>query len=280
MLRFPVTRHHARHFPDPAADGVRVGIVLDGDDVGVERDVFYKLGLAVWIGDEVGRQCRVGAGENVEYGTVHLEKLSGGIAVHQQLGEDAGTRGVLRVTTGCPEGCWEIAGDVVHQVHATVVGVGRRREVGLGQDGAGMSERVHLHAQPFLEPLLQKRLGWRDGVTEDAQRGAAVDLLEALKDGSAERLVNLVVAHVVDAQRHDRLDAVFAHPLRRGQPRKGNSNMEGVFPVKVSQTIGRGIRVSLGKRSQQKKRGGDCLANRVGYEAAKRHESGADHARG
>ena len=167
---------------------------------------------------------------------------------------------------------------MIHQVNAAVVGVGRRREVGLGQDGAGVREGVHLHAQPFLEPLLQKWLGWCDGVAEDAQRGAAVDLLEAFKDGSAERLVNQVVTHVVDTQRHDRIDAFLTNPLRSGQPRKGKPNMEWVFPVKVSQTIGRGIRLRLAKRSQQKKGGRDRLAEAAHYAVAKRHESGADHA--
>ena len=33
VLRLPVTRHHARHLPDSAANGVRVGVILNRDDV-------------------------------------------------------------------------------------------------------------------------------------------------------------------------------------------------------------------------------------------------------
>ena len=278
VLRFPIAGNHAWHLPNPAAYGVRVGVVFDRDDVRVERNVFFKLGFAVRIGDEVGGQHRVGLGENIEHGTVHLEKLSGRIIAHQQLGKHAWAGRVLGVATRRAEGDRQVVGDVVHQVHAAVVGVGRRREVALGQHGAGMGQRVNLDTKSVTEPLLQKGFTGRDGVAKDAQRSAAIDLLEPIQDGAAERLVDLGIAHVVDAKGHNGLDAFFTNPLRRGQPRKGKPNMEWVFPVKVSQTIGRGIRLRLAKRSQQKKGGRDRLAEAAHYAVAKRHESGTDHA--
>tara|TARA_B110000263_G_scaffold176413_1_gene154168 strand:- start:175 stop:783 length:609 start_codon:yes stop_codon:yes gene_type:complete len=137
-----------------------------------------------------------------------------------------------------------------------------------------MGQRVNLDTKSVTEPLLQKGFTGRDGVAKDAQRSAAIDLLEPIQDGAAERLVDLGIAHVVDAKGHNGLDAFFTNPLRRGQPRKGKPNMEWVFPVKVSQTIGRGIRLRLAKRSQQKKGGRDRQAEAAHYAVAKRHESG------
>ena len=146
VLRLPVTRHHARHLPNAPANGVRVGVVFDRDDVRIERNVFFKLGFAVGVGDESGGKSGVGLGENVEHGAVHLEELTGGVAEHQQFGEYAGAGSVLGVTTRRPERDRVVVGDVVHQVHAAVVGVGCRCEVTLGQNGARMSQGVYLDA--------------------------------------------------------------------------------------------------------------------------------------
>jgi hypothetical protein len=137
---------------------------------------------------------------------------------------------------------------------------------------------VNLDAKSVTEPLLQKGFTWSDGITKDTDRGASIDLLEPIQDGAAERLVDLGIAHVVDTKGHNGFDAFFTNPLRRGQPRKGKPNMEWVFPVKVSQTIGRGIRLRLAKRSQQKNGGRYRLAKAAHYAVAKRHESAADHA--
>ena len=70
-----------------------------------------------------------------------------------------------------------------------------------------MIERVHLQAQPFLQPGLQVRLLRVDLAGHDADGGPAVDLLEPLQDRPQERLPLLVAAHVVDGQDDDGLDA-------------------------------------------------------------------------
>ena len=51
VLRLPVAWHHARHLPNAAADGVRVRVVFDRDDIGIKRDILFKLGFAVGIGE-------------------------------------------------------------------------------------------------------------------------------------------------------------------------------------------------------------------------------------
>ena len=186
VLCFPIAWNHARHFPNPAAYGVWIGVVFDRDDVRVERNVFFKFGFAVRIGDEVCGQHRVGFSENIEHRTVHLEKLSGRIVAHQQLGKNARARRVLGVATRRAEGDRQVVGDVVHQVHAAVVGIGCCREVALGQNGAGMGQRVNLDAKSITEPLLQKGFTWSDGITKDTDRGASIDLLQPVQDGAAE----------------------------------------------------------------------------------------------
>ena len=248
VLRFPIAGNHAWHLPNRATYGVRVGVVFDRNDVRVERNVFFKLGFAVRIGDEVGGQHRVGLGENIEHGTVHLKKLSGRIVAHQQLGKHAWAGRVLGVATRRAEGDRLVVGDVVHQVHAAVVGIGCRREVALGQNGAGMSERVNLDAKSVTEPLLQKGFTWSDGITKDTDRGASIDLLEPVQDGAAERLVDFGVAHIVNAKGHNGLNAFFTNPLRRGQFREREPNMKGVFSIKVGQSVCGRARVGLAKR--------------------------------
>ena len=81
-----------------------------------------------------------------------------------------------------------------------------------------MVERVDLDAQPFLEPGLQLRVVRVDPAGHDADRGAAVDLLQPVEDRPQVRLVlGSWSAHVVDRQDDDRLDALLADPLRRDQ---------------------------------------------------------------
>ena len=111
-----------------------------------------------------------------------------------------------------------------------------------------MSQRVNLDTKSVTEPLLQKGFTGRDGVAKDAQRSAAIDLLEPVQDGAAERLVDLGIAHVVDTKGHNGLDAFFTNPLRRGQFGEREPNMKGVLSVKVGQSVCGGARVDLAKR--------------------------------
>ena len=94
---------------------------------------------------------------------------------------------------------------------------------------------------------MQNGFTGRDGVAKDAQRSAAIDLLEPIQDGAAERLVYFLVAHVVDAKGHNGLDAFFTNPLRRGQFGERESNMKWIIFVKVDQSVRGGARVGLGK---------------------------------
>ena len=158
--------------------------------------------------------------------------------------------------------------------------VGGRREVALGQNGTRVSQRVYLDANSFVKPLLQKGFAWGDGVAKNAQWGATVDLFEAIENGAAKRLVNPVVAHVVDAQRDDGFDSFFADPLGCGQLGEREADIKRVIAVKVSQAISRGVRMHLAKRSQWKEEGEDRLAKAAQYGAVERHEPGTDHALG
>ena len=86
----------------------------------------------------------------------------------------------MGVATRCTEGDRQVVWDMVHQVHAAVVGISCCREVALGQNGAGMGQRVNLDAKSVTEPLLQKGFTWSDGITKDTDRGASIDLLGVL----------------------------------------------------------------------------------------------------
>jgi hypothetical protein len=95
--------------------------------------------------------------------------------------------------------------------------------------------------------LLQKGFTGRDGVAKDAQRSAAIDLLEPIQDGAAERLVDFWVAHVIDAKGHNGLYAFFTNPLLRRQLGERESNMKWIISVKVDQSVRGGARVGLDK---------------------------------
>ena len=107
---------------------------------------------------------------------------------------------------------------------------------------------MNLDTKSVTEPLLQKGFTGRDGVAKDADRGASIDLLEPVHDGAAERLVDLGVAHIVNAKCHNGLNAFFTNPLRRGQFGEREPNMKGVFSIKVGQSVCGRARVGLAKR--------------------------------
>ena len=47
MLSFPIAGHHAWHFPNAITYSVGIRIVFNGDDVGIEWDIFFKLCLSI-----------------------------------------------------------------------------------------------------------------------------------------------------------------------------------------------------------------------------------------
>ena len=241
VLCLPVAWHHARHLPNAAADGVRVRVVFDRNDIGIKRDILFKLGFAVGIGEKRGRERLVLRGENVEHRGVHLQKLSGGVVSHQQLGKDTWTGGVLRITTGRAKGDRKVIFDIIQQIDATVVGVFRRDKIPSAKDGAGMAEGVDLNCNAFLQPLLQVWLGRGDRVAKNTNRCAAVDFFEAFEDRAAVALVPAVLAHVVDSQRDHCLHAFLTHPLWRGELREIEAYVERVFSIEIGQAVGGGL---------------------------------------
>ena len=47
MLSLPIAGHHAWHFPNAITYSVGIRIVFNGDDVGIEWDIFFKLCLSI-----------------------------------------------------------------------------------------------------------------------------------------------------------------------------------------------------------------------------------------
>ena len=135
----------------------------------------------------------------------------------ENLGEEPGAERVLRVATGHPERDGAVAGDPMQEVDAAVDGRFGRGEVAVLEERARVGEGVDFERKALLEPRLEPRVVGLDRAGHDADRGAAVDRLEAVEDRAEERLVPGRVAHVVDRQDDHRVDPVLADPLRGRQ---------------------------------------------------------------
>ena len=106
-----------------------------------------------------------------------------------------------------------------------------------------MRERVDFKRQSFLEPALQLGILRIKFVAKNADWRAAVDLLEPIQKRPQECFIFRRLAHVVDGQNHHRFHVRFAGPLRRGQPGKIQTGVEGIGFVEISQPVG----VSVGQ---------------------------------
>ena len=93
---------------------------------------------------------------------------------------------------------------------------------------------MRFDAQSFRDPRLQLRRLRVDRLGHDADRRAAVDLLQPIENRPQEPLVPPGIGHVVDRQHDHGLDARVADPLRSHQPRRVAAD-----PVR----IGRGVQV-------------------------------------
>ncbi|SRR5579885_1639357 len=100
-----------------------------------------------------------------------------------------------------------------------------------------MIDGVRLQADAFFQPFLQMLMFRIDLASHDADRGAAVDLLEAFEDGPEIRFPLVRTAHVVDSQDHDTIDTVLADPLRRDQTRNVAAGIVGVVLVEVGEAV-------------------------------------------
>ena len=159
---------------------------------------------------------------------------------------------VHRIATRHPKGDWLVARNPVQQVH-TVVVVGRRGdEVAVRQQRAWMRERVDFKRQSFLEPALQLGILRIKFVAKNADRRPAVNLPEPVQKRPQERFIFRRLAHVVDGQNHHRFHVRFAHPLRRGQPGRIQTGVEGIGFVETSQPVGVCVGQESGGNDQEK----------------------------
>src|SRR4051794_38431733 len=83
-----------------------------------------------------------------------------------------------RIAAGHPERYRLVAGDLVQEVNAVVIGLRCGGEVAFLEQRARMADRVHLDRQPLLEPFLEPGMIRPDLVGHDAERGPTVDRLE------------------------------------------------------------------------------------------------------
>lgn len=75
-------------------------------------------------------------------------------------------------------------------------------------------------------------------VAKNTDRGAPVDLLEAIQERTEVILIAGVVAHVVDSEGDDDLDAGFTNPLGGCELWKGAARVEWSGVVEVGESIG------------------------------------------
>src|SRR6266513_5457326 len=101
-----------------------------------------------------------------------------------------------------------------------------------------MRERMHFQRQPLLKPGLQPGGLRINRAGHNADRRAAVDLLQPIQDRSQKSFILLRLAHVVDGKYDDRLGAGFADPLRRGELGEISPDIKWLILVKVGQAIG------------------------------------------
>ena len=138
----------------------------------------------------------------------------------ENLGPEARAGRVQRIATRHAESDRLVAGNLIHQIDAAVVGALGLRKISALQQRAGMVDRMAFDAEPFLEPRLQLRIGWIDLASHDADRRPAVDLFQPLEDRPEIGFVLRRIPHIVDRQHDDCFDPFFTHPLRRRQFRK------------------------------------------------------------
>jgi hypothetical protein len=96
---------------------------------------------------------------------------------------------------------------------------------------------VNFEIQAFREPFLELGFGWSECVAKDADGCSAIDLLELFQNGAEILLVTGMIAHVIDAERDDDIDAGFPDPLRRGEFWGGGAWVKGVVLVQIGETI-------------------------------------------
>ena len=180
-------------------------------------------------------------GEQAHDGGVGLEETAVGRGAVEDLGVEARAGGIHRVAAGHAEGDGLVAGDFAQQIDAAVKGVPRVGEGAFLQERARVREGVDFERETFGEPGLELRgVVGGDEVREDADGGAAVDLLQAIEDRAEEGLVFLRVAHVVDGEDDDGLDARLADPLRRDEFREIAVRVEGIVLVEIREAVGVG----------------------------------------
>src|SRR5262245_56127333 len=100
-----------------------------------------------------------------------------------------------------------------------------------------MIDRVALQAQALLEPGLKLRVLRVHGAGHDADRSAAVDLLQSAQDRPQEGLVLLRVLHVVDAEDDNGLDVLIANPHRRRQLGEGVRRVVGIDLIEIGEAV-------------------------------------------
>ena len=156
----------------------------------------------------------------MEHRAVGFQKIPVLRGAIENLRQQARTQSVLRIAARRAKRDGMIAGDRIHQVHAIVEGLARLGEITAREDWTGMIDRVNFEADSFIQKLLELRICRIHLAGHDADRRAAIDLLEAGNRGAEEFLVAGGFAHVIDGDDDHRIDTFFPHPLRRNQLRE------------------------------------------------------------
>src|SRR5262245_13673689 len=96
----------------------------------------------------------------------------------EDQGIEARADGVPRVAAGHAKGDGAVARDLTQEIDAVVVRLARRLEVALLEQGARMGQGVDIEVDPLLDPALELGCLRVDAAGHDADRSAAVDVLE------------------------------------------------------------------------------------------------------
>ena len=243
VLGLPIARNGAGKFPTQSADDVGIRIVFNGGrerlqadfcyGIGRRREIFAESFPTLRIRDQFPGQSRIVSRKQIHDRGIDGKKTSLRTEVVENFGVKSRTGTVHRVAARHPKRHRLVAGNLIQQINAVVIGRGGRRKIALGQEWTRMFGGMDFQRQTFFQPGLDLLVAARHRFGHYRNRGAAINPLEPVQNWPQKRFVLGALGHVVNGQNDNCFNARFTDPLWRCQFRKLNPGIERIVAIKI-----------------------------------------------